>query len=126
MIARSWFVILCLLVVTDMLWNYSENERIRLMFSILLAFSFWRSSDLWNKKMPERKCYSDSFFIFMYHYMVLESMEKVVWIVFGNHEWAALFDFVVCPIGTICILINMSAFVRKRFPKIHSLLCGGR
>lgn len=124
--ASLCLIALLALITMNMLFHYAENERIRLPYTIAGAILLWRASDLFIGKIKDKEFFSMSFFIYQYHYFLQESLEKVIWILFGDHEWSALFDFIVCPIITIMLLIFIAYRMKRYLPQCYRVIIGGR
>lgn len=89
--------------------------------SILLwvGLDFLRVDNCW-------RVFNNSFFIYCTHALILEAVEKVFLILFKNTVMGAMIDFVFAPIITLSIIILLSYVLKKYFPKLEKILCGGR
>lgn len=126
LVSRLALMLLTILLAADTFLNFSEIERVRLPYTILFTLLFWWSSDTCVDTIKPTSFFSYGFMVYMYHYIVLESLEKIVWIILGDHEWAAATDFLLCPIVTLYCLITVFALLHRFLPKFYGLLSGGR
>ena len=85
----------------------------------------WISSDvLAQEKMP-RWWIQLSFFIYLSHHMILESIEKIFLIVLGDTTIGAIIDLIFAPTLTISIIITFAFFLRKSC-SFWKVINGGR
>lgn len=66
-----------------------------------------------------------SFFIYCCHSLILESVEKLFWIVFHDSYFGALLDYFFAPLITFSIILFFASIFRKQ-RTIWYLLNGGR
>lgn len=84
----------------------------------------WIISDVLAKKTEPCWWMRISFFIYLSHHMILESVEKLFWISFGDNIGGASTDFILAPIITILIIIGLASLLRKT--PMWTLINGGR
>ena len=67
-----------------------------------------------------------SFFIFCLHGMVLESIEKIIYISLGNNVMCAYVDYFLAPVLTLCIILIIAKFLSSKCVHIWKILNGNR
>lgn len=93
---------------------------------IVQVILVWISADVFAiVKMP-KWWMQLSFFIFLTHHMVLESIEKIVLILLGDTTLGALVDLILAPTLTICLIIMFAYLLRRYSMPIWRVLNGGR
>lgn len=85
----------------------------------------WVASDILAIEKEPKWWMKISFFIYCCHSLILESVEKLIWIGLHDTYTGALIDYIFAPLLTFCIIIAL-AFLLKRQKKVWSLLNGGR
>lgn len=104
-IAHRLYIIFFLIAIcgANVLLAFTENNVLRLLTCMAVSILTWMvfpANCKWLKSKPNGL----SFFIYLYHYFILETIEKVFWIVFGNTVLGASLDFIIAPIITIIVL----------------------
>ena len=92
----------------------------------LLFLALWFALDLFSFPSAYPWWMRISFFTYVSHLFVLESLEKIVLIVFGKKPLAALLDFLFMPIVVFILLVLIAALLRKWFPRLWLVLTGSR
>ena len=67
-----------------------------------------------------------SFFVFASHSIVLESLEKIWFIMLGDRPIFALMDYTLMPILTLTIVLLAGMFIKRFIPFLWTILNGGR
>lgn len=67
-----------------------------------------------------------SFFIYVAHHMLLESVEKCFLVALGNTTFGACVDAVLAPIITVLILVYAAKIMIRFAPDVWGMLNGGR
>lgn len=95
--------------------------RLRLIQVALI----WIASDFLSLNSDLKWWVHISFFIYVSHSIVLESVEKLFWIIFGNTTLGALLDLVFAPVITLFI-VYFFALILRSFPSLCRVLNGER
>lgn len=114
--------ILAICAAINICFQSSRPLRILILISIVCM---WIVMDIARNEKDPVWWARLSFYIYLSHRMILESVEKVFLIVFGVSNWAAVLDFVVAPILTMIILL-IGACILQRMPRMWHVLNGGR
>lgn len=67
-----------------------------------------------------------SFFIYVAHHMLLESVEKCFLVALGNTTFGASIDLIFAPIITVLILVCLAKILIRFAPNVWGILNGGR
>lgn len=92
---------------------------------IFIAVS-WLVLDLFKMSKEVKWWMKCTFFYYCAHDMLLESIEKVILIVFGRSPAMALLDFIAAPALTLLVLIGAAGVLRKFIRPVWKLLSGDR
>lgn len=85
----------------------------------------WVASDIFAiEKMP-KWWMKISFFIYCCHSLVLESVEKLFWVVLHDTYTGAIIDYLFAPLITFGIILAL-AYILKKNKMVWALLNGGR
>lgn len=84
----------------------------------------WIVSDVFAISKDPQWVMRISFFIYCSRHMILESVEKLFWIHFGDNPLGSSLDFALAPIITFSIIIVIAFFLRK-LPIVWTLFNGG-
>lgn len=103
------------------LWGNKFEFLIRLVG----ALAIWILGDIFKNCNLPAWYMKISFFIYVSHSMILESLEKIILLLFGKSQIAALVDFLFAPVLTVGI-ITIAAWVLKKWPIGWKVICGGR
>lgn len=127
-INHGWIVpavALIAVLITNTIFEYINTDPIRLFFCVICCFLFWNI--VTGSIFVERKISNDfPFFIYCYHYFLVDSVKKVMLILLGDNSIGALANFIVCPLLTVFILYLIDKLIVNRYPLIKRLLCGSR
>ena len=85
----------------------------------------WIASDFLSVNLELKWWMHISFFIYVSHSIVLESVEKLFWITFGNTTLGALLDLAFAPVITL-LIVCFFALILRRVPSLWRILNGGR
>ncbi len=91
----------------------------------LLFLALWFALDLFSFPPAYPWWMHITFFTYVFHLFLLESLEKLVQIAFGRNPLAALLDYLLMPI-LVFILLALFAAILKKLPKLWLVLNGGR
>lgn len=117
----SLFVLLILIVL-----NYLYRSRyISIISYSIFPIVIWILTDFLSTSNSPKWFMKVSFVIFVSHEMILEPIEKIIYLVLGSNEISAIIDFTFAPILTVIIIILICSIVRKN-KIIWSLLSGNR
>lgn len=92
---------------------------------VFIAVS-WLALDLFKMSKEVKWWMKCTFFYYCAHDMLLESIEKVILIVFGRSPAMALLDFIAAPALTLLVLIGAAGVLRKFIRPVWKLLSGDR
>ncbi len=112
-------------VITDDTRFAFMNMIVRMPIRTLQIVLLWIAADVLAVNKEPFWWMKISFIIYCSHSMILESIEKVFFIVFGKNMLGAFLDFVFAPIITVGIIILISMVV-KRIKPLWKLLSGNR
>ena len=115
------------LTVSCLFGLFFEYKQIT-VYSILRlsqVVAVWVCADIFSVKTELKWWLKISFFIYVCHGMVLESVEKVFLIVLGKNIWGAAIDLFFAPVVALFILVLL-AFVLEKVRPLWSVLTGSR
>jgi len=92
---------------------------------IVQIILIWIASDILAIDYEPKWWIRISFFVYVIHSMVLESVEKAFWIAFGDTTIGAILDIVFAPLITLTIVYFLALILRKA-PFVWGVLNGGR
>ncbi len=93
---------------------------------MVLCVAIWWAFDGIDYDKPPKWWMGISFFIYCFHDLWLEGLEKIFLLVFGTQSVFALLDYIFMPIIVLIICIACAAILRRYFPFIWKVLMGGR
>lgn len=67
-----------------------------------------------------------TFFIYLIHLPSLNIIKKIIIIVLGKNQLGYLFSYLLTPLFFIIIIIPIGIFIKSNFPKLYTILVGGR
>lgn len=85
----------------------------------------WSCADILSVNGELKWWMKISFFIYVTHSMILESIEKLFWIFMGDTVLGAITDLIFAPLITLFIIIAI-AFMLRKITFVWNLLNGGR
>lgn len=95
-------------------------------FAYLLGLPLiWIAADGFRRVRPVSEFMKSSFFIYVSHLLILESVEKVFWILLPRNQAGALVDYLFAPVITLGI-IYLAEVVLKKSSTLWNLLTGNR
>lgn len=103
-------------------WWFSGN----ILYNVLLIVTSWFAMDWFDFSRDVRWWMKCTFFYYCGHDMILESIEKLISILFDKSQMMALVDYLLAPMLTLIILISCAWFMRKYAKTMWSVLNGGR
>ena len=102
-------------------------EFLNIFTEILLLISFWFLADRMDLSGVSFPWWMRiSFFVYVFHDLVLEAYEKIFLLVFGRSPAAALADMIVVPVLVFATVAAVAAVLRKYLPDVWSFITGGR
>ena len=115
------------LLISVIIGVFFEEKQITIYTLLRLSqvIAIWIYTDCLAKETKPKWWMKISFFVYLCHNMVLESVEKGFLIVFGRNGIGALLDFIFAPIITLLIIIAL-AFVLRKIKPVWSILTGSR
>ena len=114
------FVTMLLLTLVEI-----NTPLIMIPLRITQIMTAWIFADVFAVSYELKWWVKISFFIYCCHSMILESLEKVIFIVLGQNQLGAAIDFFFAPMITLAILFVMAAVLRKIKP-LWRVLTGNR
>lgn len=109
-------------------WRYYSLNMIFILFGIATIFLFvcTRNQEFrWkNKILSWVAC--NTFFIFAFHPVLVEIMQKIMRFLLPKSSVFALIEYIIVPIFAIAICLVASAFTQKFAPRLRWILTGGR
>lgn len=86
----------------------------------------WLALDLFSFKKNVKWWIKCTFFYYCGHDMILETIEKVIFILGGKSYFMAAIDYIVAPLLTLLVLVTGAAFLQKWMRPAWRVLSGGR
>lgn len=97
-----------------------------LLTILLFCICVWFGSNIFGYDGESQWWMQITFFCYCMHDLVLEALEKIFLVIFGNGSLFALIDYLCMPFITI-IICTFTAYILKRYmPRIWSVLTGDR
>lgn len=118
------FFLLLVSLVAQSYYNFQQGASmipLRLIQIVLI----WSCADILSVNGELKWWMKISFFIYVTHSMILESIEKLFWVFMGDTVLGAITDLIFAPLITLFIIIAI-AFVLKKITFVWNLLNGGR
>lgn len=102
-----------------------------IQFNIFIGILFiWKFYDIINQQnafyLNVLNWSKYSFFLFAFHEPIQISFKKIGFTILGKTEAVSLILYFLIPILVFLISINVGKYTQKLFPKIYSVLTGGR
>ncbi len=110
-----------------LLWCLQNNVvyPIDIIRDLLGIISIWILYDIFYKENESRYwVYETSFFVYCAHYLILESVEKVVLLLFGNTVFGAAIDYFFVPIIVLIFLLVIARLLSKNAVGIWKFING--
>lgn len=123
-VCLSGFLLLITIVFSTVL-NLPQGA-IMIGFRLIQIPLVWIFADGLAKKTKTKWWLNLSFFIYVAHHMLLESVEKCFFITFGDTTFGASIDLIFAPIITVLILVCFAKIMNRFAPKVWGILNGGR
>lgn len=119
------FSILFLLGVALFFASNIYNINVTLVRNLIMVLFLFLLSSL-----PKIKIHSFllglSFMIYSMHPIILEAIEKVVFIILPHNAFFATVDYIIAPVVCVVIILCVCALLKKMLPAIYRLLNGNR
>lgn len=96
------------------------------MYNCVFIFTSWLAMDLFSYSGEAKWWMKCTFFYYCAHDVVLESIEKLILVLFGKNRIMALIDYIMAPVLTLVILIGAAWLMKRYTEKIWKVLNGGR
>ena len=129
-IASLLILILSTLVETLLLKDVKAFPCFYISLRVVQSLCVWIASDLlletniFNCELPW--FVRASFFMYVSHSMILETVEKLIFILMGKNLVASIVDLMMAPVITLCIILSVAYVIRNHTPRLWGILCGGR
>lgn len=110
------------------MWRYNSLNMIFILFGIATIFLFvcTRNQEFrWKNKILSWVA-NNTFFIFAFHPVLVEILQKITRFLFPQSSVVALIEYIIVPILAIAICLVASAFTKKFTPRLRWVLTGGR
>lgn len=118
------FILLLVSLIAQSYYNFQQGASmipLRLIQIVLI----WSCADILSVNGELKWWMKISFFIYVTHSMILESIEKLFWIFMGDTVLGAITDLIFAPLITLFIIIAI-AFMLRKITFVWNLLNGGR
>ena len=92
---------------------------------VAFLLTVWFSLDVFKLELDMPWWLKITFFIYVFHDIVLEAMEKLFLLVFGNNPLMALFGYLFMPLFCLIIIIFFACIIRHVKP-LYNILIGFR
>ena len=93
---------------------------------LLMIPSLWIAFDCFDYEKPPKWWMTISFFIYMIHSFILESIEKIILLMLGESLLGSILDYFVAPIITLLIIVLLAYYLKKLCKPVWNLLTGSR
>ena len=93
---------------------------------VVLVISFWYFYDALHIKPLPAAISSITFFIYAGHGTVLEFLQALANVLFGDSKVLAFLTYLTFPVITLGILVGVSLLLKRLMPKFWSLINGAR
>lgn len=128
---KIYSIISLILVVAICCLRVIINDFATKIFPLYFIIMSIKSIMLWIGLdfLRVNKCknvFKNSFIIYCTHALILESVEKVFLILFKKSLVGAVIDFIFAPIITFSFIMLLVYILKKFFPRLERILCGGR
>ena len=110
--------IVMIMLATRMMWRNN-------MLIIVFLFAIWFSLDVFDLELEMPWWIKITFFIYVFHDMVLEAIEKLFLLIFGSNPLMALLGYLFIPLLTLLIII-LFAYIIQPIKTIYYILTGYR
>lgn len=115
-----------IVVIIMLIANYKQSEYAYMLpVWMFLVACLWVASDYLDIEKEPKWWMKQSFFIYCTHSLILEPLEKLIFIFIGNNAFGAMFDFIFAPSFTLLVIIVMAYILRKN-TFVWNLLTGYR
>ncbi|WP_041139751.1 acyltransferase family protein [Beduini massiliensis] len=118
--ACAIFLISQIIIYVDYLSQYNLFFiGVILYFIALIRFFYGKYWKFLDKSFT-------SFFVFQIHGFILEPIEKIIFLVFGNRIVFGVLDYFIAPIICLIFIYIITIIMKKYTPGFYKLLVGGR
>ena len=114
------------IIVLFFCWARYYTIDINPLIYILLCITLWLASANMNFGKEVKWWMHLSFFIYCIHDILLEGIEKIFFIIFGNESIYALLDYLFMPALVVALSVCIAAFCKRWIPFLWTLLTGNR
>ena len=123
----SIFSLLAMIIISLLVFPFINDSftYIKILILTPLIIFFWLFMDIVNWENKNTKYFSISFFIYCTHSIILESIEKIWLILFGNTIFGSITDFMLSPIITL-LIIFLFAYILKKVKPLWNVCTGSR
>lgn len=102
-----------------------DFQMIIIPLRITQIIATWIFADIFATSRELKWWVTISFFIYCSHSMILESLEKIIFVVLGKNHLGATIDFFFAPIITLMIIFVLAVLLRRIKP-LWRILTGNR
>jgi len=106
------------------LYAYAHTIFVSEWYSIAVIASLWFGVDA--ERVRDRPVYETSFFVYLTHFLVFSVIKKIQYMLVPHTQAWMLISYFSTAWIALLILIPLALFVRKRMPKVYSVMFGGR
>lgn len=119
---------LVVFIITQIIWvfnfyNFIEVEKTLLWFFMMISLYFLIDNGNINLSSEISKIH---FFIYSSHVIILETLEKLMFLFFPYNSLTCLIDFFVTPLLTILICVIAAILMKKGIRPLYCLMTGER
>ena len=123
-IASVVFLGCLLLALNDQITLF--NEFGRYAYRLVLPMAFWYTMDWFRFEKTPSWVMTLSFPIYCTHAIILEFVEKIILVWFGNNIKIALISYLICPIFVLLVIFGCAYFAQRFLPKLYGIAFGNR
>lgn len=105
--------------------NIPDRCALRIIIYSLYAILLWIVYDFLAIEKEPAWWVKISFISYVSHEMILEPIEKIIFLTLGNNLLGAIIDYIFAPIFTMTIIIFFS-YILKNIPILWKILSGNR
>ena len=122
MVALSFLLLSTLL---ETIYNAPQGTTMIMPLRLLQVIAVWVLADVMAVNSPPQWWQTISFFIYCIHSMILESIQKIFFILSHNTAMGAVLDFLFAPVLTFGLIL-LAAYICRKQPLVWTCLTGNR
>ena len=123
---KDWRIVVVCAVGTALLLTLGYRLLSVQLVQICAIVLIWNAMDAFEFACELPWWMKITFFVYVAHDIVLESLEKVFLIVFGTSPIFALLDYIFMPTITFAVIVVIAGCLRRFLPFVWKILTGGR